>query len=300
MLRSALFASLLLATLVAPGRVSAQATDDPRFFSQTGFRIDNDTFWNFFQRRGGVRTFGYPVSSKFMLLGFTVQIFQREVMQLQPDGGVQTLNLLDEGLLPYTRINGSTFPAPDPAVVSQPPPVSDPDYATKILQFVDAQAPDSFDGEPVSFDQTFHTTATQADACDLDPGALPLADLQIWGAPTSQPAHDPTNNDFIYQRFQRGIMHYDKGCGCTQGLLLADYLKQVLIGPRMPNGSTNSNLPGDLAQQAQNSRFMSQYAPGRPGSLARPNDLAGSDLTNAFDQQQPVAGGGPAATAPSS
>jgi hypothetical protein len=43
-----------------------------------------------FQHRGQVRTFGYPVSRVFQLDGFQVQIFQREVMQLQPDGGVQT------------------------------------------------------------------------------------------------------------------------------------------------------------------------------------------------------------------
>src|SRR5436305_3407403 len=151
-------AALLFATALTPAKVAAQATDDPRFFQQTGFRVDNDTFWNFFQGRGGVRTFGYPVSRQFMLLGFPVQIFQREVMQLQPDGGVQTLNLLDEGLLPYTAINGSTFPAPDTAVVSQTPVVSDPDYATNILAFVDAQAQDTFDGEPVNFKQTFYST----------------------------------------------------------------------------------------------------------------------------------------------
>ena len=94
----------------APG-ASAQASD-PRFFAQTNFRIDNDAFWDFFQHRGGVRTFGYPVSRQFKLDGFPVQIFQREVMQLWPDGSVHTLNLLDAGLLPYTKINGSTFPRP--------------------------------------------------------------------------------------------------------------------------------------------------------------------------------------------
>ena len=46
--------------------------------------------------------------------------------------------------------------------------------------------------------------------------------------PTSRPMHDPNNPGFIYQRFQRGIMHYDKGCGCTQGLLLADYVKALI------------------------------------------------------------------------
>jgi len=51
---------------------------------------------------------------------------------------------------------------------------------------------------------------------------IPLLNLQIWGAPTSQPAYDPANRNFIYQRFQRSIMHYDSTCNCNQGLLLDD------------------------------------------------------------------------------
>ena len=42
-------------------------------------------------------------------------------------------------------------------------------------------------------------------------------------------------------------MHYDKTCGCTQGLLLADYLKALLTG---------DNLPGDLAAQAATSPLL--------------------------------------------
>ena len=42
-------------------------------------------------------------------------------------------------------------------------------------------------------------------------------------------------------------MHYDKACGCTQGLLLADYLKALLTG---------DNLPGDLAAQAASSPLL--------------------------------------------
>jgi len=265
--------------LVAPAQAQ---TADPRFFSQTGFRIDNDTFWDFFQHRGAVRTFGYPVSRQFKLDGFPVQIYQREVMQLWPDGSVHTLNLLDAGLLPFTNINGSTFPAPDPSVINSTPTPNDPDYATKIVQFVQQQAPDTFQGEQVNFGTTFNTTVAQSDSPDTPSGLLPLFDLDVWGAPTSHPAIDPNNHNFIYQRFQRGIMHYDKGCGCTQGLLLADYLKSVITG---------QNLPPDLAAQVQTSRFYKQYAPGKPGSLARPNDLPGSDLTSAFDQEQPSAGG---------
>jgi hypothetical protein len=276
----------LVLSLTAP-TAGAQTTDQ-RFFSQTGFRIDNDSFWDFFQHRGGVRTFGYPVSRAFKLDGFPVQIFQREVMQLWPDGGVHTLNLLDAGLLPYTRINGSTFPAPDPAVIGATPTPNDPAYATRIVQFVQEQAPNSFDGEPVSFAQTFDSTVSAQDSPDTPDSLLPLFDLDIWGAPTSHPARDPNNNNFIYQRFQRGIIHYDKGCGCTQGLLLADYLKSVITG---------QNLPADLASQVQTSRYYKQYAPGQPLSLARPNDLPGSDLTSAFVQEQAAAGGGSPATA---
>ena len=285
------FTALALTLLLGVGpaaSVSAQSTD-PRFFSQTGFRVDTDAFWDFFTHRGGVRTFGYPVSRQFKLDGFPVQIFQREVMQQWPDGSVHTLNLLDAGLLPYTKINGSTFPAPDPSVITATPATTDPAYASAIVQFTREQAPDTFQGEPVNFGQTFFSTVSAQDAPDAPESLLPLFDLDIWGAPTSHPARDPNNNNFIYQRFQRGIMHYDKTCGCTQGLLLADYLKSVITG---------QNLPPDLAGEVQTSRYFKQYAPGRPGSLARPNDLPGSDLTNAFDQEQPVAGGGATTPAP--
>ncbi len=278
---SAAALALVLAVPTAPS-VGAQAAD-ARFFAQTGFRVDNDAFWDFFQHRGSVRTFGYPVSRQFKLDGFPVQIFQREVMQLWPDGGVHTLNLLDAGLLPYTKINGSTFPAPDQSITGATPTPSDPAYATNIVQFTLDQAPNTFEGEAVNFGQTFSTTVSAADAPDAPESLLTLFDLDVWGAPTSHPARDPNNNNFIYQRFQRGIMHYDKGCGCTQGLLLADYLKSVITG---------QNLPTDLAAQVQSSKYYQQYAPGKPGSIARPNQLPGSDLTNAFDQQQPVTAGG--------
>jgi hypothetical protein len=155
----------LLATVFAPTAPPAAAqTDDPRFFPQTNFRIDNDAFWNFFQGRGGVPTFGFPVSRQFRLDGFQVQIFQRNIMQLQADGGVQTLNLLDPGLMPYTNINGSAFPAPDPSVVGATPTVSDPNYATNIIAFTQQQAPDTFDGQPVNFYQTFSNTVSCTDA----------------------------------------------------------------------------------------------------------------------------------------
>jgi hypothetical protein len=73
-------------------------------------------------------------------------------------------------------------------------------------------------------------------------------------------------------------MHYDKTCNCTQGLLLADYLKAILTG---------QNLPPDLEGQARTSRYYRQYATGQSLSIARPKDLIGSDLSRAFDTQDP-------------
>jgi hypothetical protein len=197
--------------------------------------------------------------------------------------------LLDAGLLPFTKINGSTFPAPDPNVIAATPTPADPAYADKLIQFVQDQAPNTFDGDQVNFGQTFNTTVSTQDAPDASESLLPLFDLDIWGAPTSRPARDPSNFNFVYQRFQRGIMHFDKSCGCTQGLLLADYLKSVITG---------QNLPTDLMAQVQTSRYYRQYDPGKPGSVARPNELPASDLTSAFDQQQPGTAGGGGTPAP--
>ncbi len=269
---------------VAPAPAATPVPNDARYFAQTGYRISEDAFWNYFTVRGGLRSFGYPVSNAFTLSGMKVQIFQRQILQLRPDGGVQTMNLLDEGLLPYTRMNSSTFPAPDPNITSQSPKPDAPDYHAMTLDFVRAVAPDTWDGEPVNFARTFFSTVRAEDAYpngvpDNGNVLLPYFNLEIWGLPTSRPMHDPTNPGFIYQRFQRGIMHYDKSCGCTQGLLLADYAKALLTG---------QNLPADLADQAKASKLLGQFKPGQPQSLARPNDLPGSDLTNGFRRNMSV------------
>ena len=71
---------------VSRGRTGAEATlqerqrSDPRFFPETNFSIPDDRFWDYFQKRGGVRTFGYPVSRPFIFHGTLVQFFQRGIM----------------------------------------------------------------------------------------------------------------------------------------------------------------------------------------------------------------------------
>jgi N-acetylmuramoyl-L-alanine amidase len=279
-LATLLLAFSLFATLV-PGSVVA-AAGDPRYFPQTRERIDDDRFYNFYLRRGGDRTFGYPVSGTFTLLGQTVQIFQRQVMQLQPDGSVATMNLLDDELMPYTRMNGSTFPAADKNVLKNAPGVGEKDYHLKALQFVKDNAPDVFDGQRVNFYQTFTNTVKFEEAFvdgRGDRNLLPGIDLEIWGLPTSKPTYDPNNGGFIYLRFQRGIMHYDAACGCTQGLLLGQYLRSIM---------TLRDLPSDLDAQARGSAYYGQYKPAANGALARPKDLPNTDLSDAFTRDPVV------------
>ena len=271
----------VLLTLLGGGRGdTAHAAADPRYFPQTGFRIDNNAFYDFFSHRGGVRTFGYPTSETFALLGFRVQFFQRQVLQLKPDGSVGLLNLLDPDILPYTNFNFSTFPAVDPSLTNAAPVPGSPNYAANALAFVTAHAPNTFNGAAVNFGLTFLSTVSLTDAFPDGNGnaaLLPLMDLELWGLPTSAPMADPANAGFIYLRFQRGIMQYNAATGLTQGILLADYLKAIIIGP--------SALPPDLAQEAANSPYFQQWAPGQPQFLARPAALPNTDLINAFYQE---------------
>ena len=273
-IRCALLLMVLVST-VPPAVASAQA-QDARFFPQTGYRVGDDAFWTYFRRRGGVRTFGYPVSNPFTLQGFRAQIFQRAILQQQPNGAVAIANVLDEGLLPYTTINGSAFPAADPEVIGRQPQVGEATYHARALQFVRDTAPDTWNGKKVNFFKTF-AEAVRADEAFPEGGGsdglLLGFNLEVWGLPTSKPTADPTNGNFVYQRFQRGIMHYDAVCACTQGLLLADYLKSIL---------TLRNLPPDLELQALRSPFYGQLDPARPRWLKRPNELPTSDLTDAF------------------
>ncbi|GEM_PF-5052363 len=278
------------ATPVCP--VSAPCPPPPvysRYFAQTGYQIDQDTFWNYFQRRGGLPTFGFPVSRTVRFQGYPTQFFQRQVMQLWPDGSVHLINLLDPAIMPYTTFNFSDFPATDSQLVAQAPIPSDPNYGAEAIAFVRAHAPDVWNGLPVKFAGTYFGTVSPQAAFPNQPVAspqvqslLPLVQLEVWGLPTSQPAYDPTNHGFVYLRWQRGVMMFDSACNCTQGVLFADYFKSIL---------TNSHLPVDLAQEAAGSPYLAQYAPGQPNSVARPAQLPQTDLTDAFTPENgpPVA-----------
>jgi hypothetical protein len=297
---------VLVALVIGSGSIlptvgSVRAQPDSRYFQDTGFRIDNDKIWDYFSKRGGKATFGLPTSRTFQFLGAPTQFFQRHVLQVT-SGGVQTLNLLGDGLLPYTTIGGSTFPSEDPSVVAAAPKAGGSTYAADLLAFLDKYAPNTFEGDPVNFKETFSETVTMADAFPDgggNDGLLTLLNLEIWGLPTAKPARDPANNAFVYARFQRGIMQYDAGCKCTQGLLLADALKEIITG---------ENLPEDLAAQATDSPLFGQYDTEIHNGPLHAGLPGGIDFANAFKPSldtsaagtPPAVAGGPATTAQAS
>ena len=294
MRRLAVLSTFLMVAAVAaatlPGR---PAEAQSNCYQETGFCIENPAFQEYFRMRGGTRILGYPVSRTFTLEGNQVQFFQRVVLQ-QSGNTVNRLNVLDPDVMPMTRANGSTFPAPDtslggPGAIPDP---SSPDYADRVIDFVARHAPNQWNGQPVGFFDLFRGTVPTEIAFPgqtPNPGLVTLLNMEIWGVPTSQPTPDPANSGFIYQRFQRGIMHYRAEQNVTEGILVADYLKSVM---------TLRNLPPDLSEEMRGSRYFGQYDPSMPNWVKRPAELPNTNLTNAFE---PGSGGtvvAPPAAAP--
>ncbi|MGE3267500.1 MAG: hypothetical protein AB7P40_02055 [Chloroflexota bacterium] len=289
-----LLSLLLLTLVVATGSalppasaVTVSAQQDARYFADTGFRIDDDKIWDYFNKRGGKRTFGLPTSRTFPFMGAPTQFFQRHVLQIV-NGSVHTLNLLEDGLLSYTTIAGTTLPDVDPSVTAAAPKPGSSTYGADVTAYLEKYAPDTWEGEPVNFSETFAGTVTLADAFPDGGGSsglLTLLNLEIWGLPTSKPARDPANNNFVYLRFQRGVMHYDATCKCTQGLLLADALKAIITG---------NNLPDDLAAQAAGSPLLGQYDMDIHNGPLKQGLPAGTELANAFRPSLDTAQAGPA------
>src|SRR3954454_1873358 len=195
----------MIAALAPPG-TTTQAQGD---CFGTGFCIQNPAFREYYMSRGQERTLGFPISNEFTLEGFQVQFFQRVVLQMN-QGSVARLNVLDPNIMPMTRANQSVFPGPDPALAAQAPQVTSPTYAQDVVKFVQKVSPNTFNGQPVNFFTTFMNTVPPQPGASQD--IMTLLNLEIWGVPTSNPAADPGNGGFIYQRYQRGIMHFRAEC----------------------------------------------------------------------------------------
>src|SRR5689334_16876565 len=101
-------------------------------------------------------------------------------------------------------LDGLTVPAVDPALVFVAPTPDQANYDARLEAFLEATVPDTWNGQPVAFLSTLNDAGVDA-----------------VGLPTSAPAADPNNPNFIYQRFQNDVLFYNAPDGTTSILPLA-------------------------------------------------------------------------------
>ena len=71
--------------ILTPVRIAAQQ-DESRYFEQTGHNVSGE-FLRFYDARGGLEVFGYPLTRQFTENGRQVQYFQRVRMEAHPENG---------------------------------------------------------------------------------------------------------------------------------------------------------------------------------------------------------------------
>jgi hypothetical protein len=98
-------------------------------------------------------------------------------------------------------LDGLTVPPADPALMFVEPTPDQPNYDARLQAFIQATVPDDWNGQPVGFYSTLSDTGVDA-----------------LGLPTSGVAADPNNPQFIYQRFQNGVLFYNGAEGTTSVL----------------------------------------------------------------------------------
>ncbi len=117
---SAAIVGALVAGWLLQGTASASPISYPieggYYFGQTGHTV-TDKFWDFYQSKGGLQIFGYPISEPLQERGITVQYFERARLELiQPPGSDAFVRVADLG----RRLTaGRSFP-PLPAAPDTP------------------------------------------------------------------------------------------------------------------------------------------------------------------------------------
>jgi hypothetical protein len=83
-------------------------------------------------------------------------------------------------------LDGLTIPPADPALVFVAPSPDQPNYSARLDAFLQATVPDMF-------------LSAYNDNGGVD----------VLGLPTSAPKADPNNPNFVYERFQNGVLFYN-------------------------------------------------------------------------------------------
>ena len=101
-------------------------------------------------------------------------------------------------------LDGLTVPQADPALAFVAPSPDQPNYDARLQAFLEVTVPDTWNDMPVAFLSTLNDTG-----------------VDVLGTPTSLPKADPNNPNFVYQRFQNGVLFNNATDGMTSVLPLA-------------------------------------------------------------------------------
>ena len=101
-------------------------------------------------------------------------------------------------------LDGLMVPEADPALAFVAPSSDQPNYDARLQAFLEVTVPDTWNDMPVAFLSTLNDTG-----------------VDVLGTPTSLPKADPNNPNFVYQRFQNGVLFYNATDGTTSVLPLA-------------------------------------------------------------------------------
>ena len=118
---------------------------------------------------------------------------------------VLVVGLLAPGVAMAARpLDGLTVPHADPALAFVAPSPDQPNYDARLQAFLEITVPETWNDMPVAFLSTLNDTG-----------------VDVLGTPTSLPKADPNNPNFVYQRFQNGVLFYNAIDGTTSVLPLA-------------------------------------------------------------------------------
>ncbi len=281
--------------IVQPPPPPVDPTTASRFFTETGFSIVNDPIWIYYNRRGGYRTFGPPISREFTLMGSQVQLFERALLQVNEQEQVLVLNLLEAPYLPYDALGDLQLPPLEEGVIAAAPDPAAPTFFDASQEFVRVIAAESYDEAPTRFYSTFLTTVLFRDAFfdgNGDPNLVPGFALEIWGLPTSgpsyhivgyEPGEDETlvpiyDQNVVMQRFQKGVMRFEQlNNRRTAGVPLGIYLRALIRAEALPDLAIAASESGDP--------LFAQYNPDAVNWIDRPDELPDSNLVLAFEPE---------------
>lgn len=260
-------AAILLGMVVVLQVLNRGATAD---IKPGAYKVTSPAIQAYFDRHGGAGLLGAPISNEFLLGGNRVQLFERQGIEVRPDGSVGIVNLMDK--LPLV--------APDAGLVARAPRSTDKDYFARATQFFEEATLNTWRGERVEFNSAYRASLTCKDLVGVqacNDRVLLALELEVWGLPIAQPTADPRNPDLLYQWFERGGLVHSRSSGATGWLRLGLLFKDSLVGAEL----TPELIERINASQTA-ARFYAQYDPLADDGLARPDDLPNTSLADAF------------------